>query len=308
LPQSELKLSIVVPMRNEADCVPRLVERIEKAFVKRAPDWELICVDDGSDDDTWRRIRDAAAGRPWLRGIRLLRSFGQHPATFAGLCAARGTVIATMDADLEVAPEDVLKLETEIAGGCDLVFGRRTHSGGGFIRSKVGVAVTKLLTHFAVGRPPAGISTFCAARRDIVAHALEFPRARPVTPYHLMLGGPLRVAAIDVKEGGREAGRSKYPLGRLVVLSADIAFGYTSIPETLLAVSAVAVPAGTVLLWILAGAAGLAGLGGLYGMLALAGFVYAFAGFVWMLFLVGEIALRSQRAGQGPLYLVRESF
>lgn len=307
MPPGELKLSIVIPMRDEAECVPILIERLEKALTGRS-DWELICVDDGSADDTWLRIRDAAQSRPWLRGIRLVRSFGQHPATIAGLTIAHGDVIATMDADLSVAPEDVLKLEQCVDGGIDLVFGRRAHAGEGFMRARVGPAVTALLARFAVGRPPAGISTFAAATRQVVTRALEFGRERPVVPYHLMLGGPRSVRSIAVDEGARKAGRSKYSVAALIALSADIAFGYTSIPGALLWGSAVAVPAGTILLWALAGAASLLRQQGLYGILALAGFVFAFAGFVWMLFLVGVIALRFGYDGRGPLYLVRESF
>jgi len=306
-PQTEkLRLSLVVPMRDEAAGLDALLERVEKALAQ-FPRWEMIAVDDGSADDTWARLAAAAHARPWLRGVRLARSFGQHPATLAGLKNARGEIIATMDADLQVRPEDVPLLVSKIDEGAGVAFALRGHSGEGFVRRTLGAAAKRFLCRFAAGSPPAAVSTFWAARRGVVEAALLAEISRPVAPFHVMLGCPRKVAAVTVAESPRSRGASKYGGLALLRLAADVFFGYTILPEPALLVTALAAPAGTILLWLLAGIAALANLPAVSAFLVFVGILFALAAFSALLFLSAEIALRSAPA-RGPLYRVTETF
>ena len=307
MPQNETPaVSVVIAMRDEAQLVDELLGRLDAALSGAGRAFEVVAVDDGSTDDTWERLKRCAPSRPWLRGIALARAFGQHAATFAGLRAARGGVIVTMDADLEVDPEDTQVLLAQIDDGADVVFAERAHAQEGFVGHSIRCAAKRFLSRHAVGAPPAKLSTFLAARREVVEAALEFENPRPVTPYHLMLAGPRDVRSVTVRERPRAKGSSKYNALRLVRLSADVFFGYATIVEETLAALAAAVPAGTLLLWVAAFFFSLGGLEWASGFLVLAGIIYALAGLSALVLFVGELALR--RGGKGkPLYLVRET-
>ena len=121
-------ISVVVPVLDEAESLPKLLEQLESTFGGFDGGWETIAVDDGSGDNTWAGLVDAAKERPWLRGVRLARRFGQHPATFAGLAEARGSIIAVIDADLQVGVQDVLELVEKVRDGADVAFAARDHS------------------------------------------------------------------------------------------------------------------------------------------------------------------------------------
>ena len=101
-------LSIVIPLYNEQDNVQALVDRVHEGLVDCRLRWELICVDDGSRDATWDRLTAEVARRgAHVKPIRLSRNFGQTAAMQAGIDAARGELIATMDGDLQNDPADI---------------------------------------------------------------------------------------------------------------------------------------------------------------------------------------------------------
>ena len=100
-------VSIVVPVyRNEAS-LRELAERIAASLTPVCPDYELLLIDDGSPDDSWSVIRALTAADTRVKGIRLSRNFGQHPAIAAGFDQARGARIVLMDADLQDRPEEM---------------------------------------------------------------------------------------------------------------------------------------------------------------------------------------------------------
>ncbi|HNO43416.1 MAG TPA: glycosyltransferase, partial [Ottowia sp.] len=100
-------VSIVVPIYNEVDNLPDLVERIAAAMAGQALSFELLAVDDGSSDGSRARLRELAAGRPWLRPVLLARNYGQSSALQAGFDRVRGRYVVTLDADLQNEPGDI---------------------------------------------------------------------------------------------------------------------------------------------------------------------------------------------------------
>jgi glycosyltransferase involved in cell wall biosynthesis len=103
-------LSLVIPCYNEEENVPTLLARVQAALDQTAKPYEVIIVDDGSTDSTPTLLRDALAKHPWLRVIRMARNGGQSAAFEAGFEAARGQIIATIDADLQNDPEEIPRL------------------------------------------------------------------------------------------------------------------------------------------------------------------------------------------------------
>lgn len=110
-PRGEEHLSLVVPMYNEEDNVLPLVTQVQAAMAASPWPWQLILVDDGSRDRTAERIREAVAGCPERIGAVILRrNFGQTAAMQAGIDAAEGSIIATMDGDLQNNPHDIVRM------------------------------------------------------------------------------------------------------------------------------------------------------------------------------------------------------
>ena len=100
-------VSIVVPIYNEVENLPDLVERIAQAMAGQALSFELLAVDDGSKDGSADRLRELAATRPWLRPVFLARNYGQSSALQAGFDRVRGRYVVTLDADLQNEPGDI---------------------------------------------------------------------------------------------------------------------------------------------------------------------------------------------------------
>src|SRR5437870_10927617 len=116
-------LSVVVTVFDEASSLEELCRRTVDALTGR--DFEVIVVDDGSTDGSFAVVERLHADDPRIRGVRLKRNFGQHPAMHAGLVRARGEIVVTMDGDLQNPPEDLPKLIAAVEAGSDVASGRR---------------------------------------------------------------------------------------------------------------------------------------------------------------------------------------
>ena len=117
-------LSLVIPAYNEQENVRPLLARVGAALMQMGQTFEVIVVDDGSTDDTPKLLRAAMPACPWLRVLRLARNSGQSMAFDAGFKAARGQVIATIDADLQNDPEEIPRL-LPLLNGSDMIAGWR---------------------------------------------------------------------------------------------------------------------------------------------------------------------------------------
>ncbi len=117
-------LSLVIPCYNEQENVPVLLERVERALAQTGKTFEVLIVDDGCTDDTPRLLDEAIEKKPWLRVIRMTCNGGQSAAFEVGFEAARGQVIATIDADLQNDPEEIPRL-LPLLEGYDMVTGWR---------------------------------------------------------------------------------------------------------------------------------------------------------------------------------------
>src|SRR5690606_27081518 len=127
-------LSIVSPVYQAEKVLGELVERIESAMKFLEADFEIILVDDGSKDESWRQIEKLAQDRSSIKGRKLSRNFGQHYAITAGLDQARGEWIVVMDCDLQDRPEEIQRLWNTARMGYDVVLARRINRHDGFVK------------------------------------------------------------------------------------------------------------------------------------------------------------------------------
>ncbi|MEM6518398.1 MAG: glycosyltransferase family 2 protein, partial [Cyanobacteria bacterium P01_C01_bin.70] len=128
LPQEDtLNLSLVIPIYNEYESIPRLLRVITEVMEPLDYTYEIICVDDGSTDGSNDLLRQLAAKDAHLIALLLRRNYGQTPAMAAGFDYARGSVIITLDGDLQNDPADIPMLMNKLDEGYDLVSGWRKH-------------------------------------------------------------------------------------------------------------------------------------------------------------------------------------
>ncbi|MFY7841007.1 MAG: glycosyltransferase family 2 protein, partial [Lacibacter sp.] len=119
-----MNLSIVIPLKDEAESLPELCAWIERVVNEQQLSYEIILVDDGSTDDSWKVIKELRSANSNIKGIRFQRNYGKSAALNEGFKAALGEVVITMDADLQDSPDEIPELYKMItADGFDLVSG-----------------------------------------------------------------------------------------------------------------------------------------------------------------------------------------
>jgi membrane-associated phospholipid phosphatase len=219
------RLSIVVPMRNEAGNARPLIDEIERTCAALAP-FELICVDDGSSDATPERLAELCASRPYLRVLRHAESCGQSAAVRSGVRAARAPIVATLDGDGQNDPAFIPRLvEALEAGGLStgLVAGQRLgRKDTGFkrLQSRVANAVRGQVLKDGTRDTGCGLKAF---RREVFLALPYFDGLHRFLPA-LMRREGYRVALADVVDRPRRSGQSNYGLfDRLWVGMLDLA-------------------------------------------------------------------------------------
>ena len=295
-------LSVVVTLYDEAESVEEVYRRTAAALEGRS--FELIFVDDGSTDGTFRRVEGLQAADGRVRGVRFKRNFGQHLAMHAGLARAQGEIVVTMDGDLQNAPEDIPLLVATVEAGSDVASGRRTVRRDSWGRTMPSRLINSMLRRFTgVAISDFGCA-FNAYRRTVVEPVLGAIGKQKFTKA-LVLSTGASVVEVDVGHAPR-TGRSRYSPLRLTRLALHVLAGFWPQP-----IQWVGVTLGTVCT-LLATVLGAYGLffwidranfpGPLFGGVALL-FVLGIQGFI--LALVGEYLGRIQRDVEGrPIYTI----
>lgn len=211
-------LSVVVPCHNESGNVAPLVEKLHAAMIPLAMSYEAIFVDDGSTDGTWDTLRRVCNDNPCLRALRFMRNEGQSAALWAGLQAARGEILITLDADLQNDPGDIPRF-LEALERADCVCGSRVaarHEGDGWVKvfsSMVANMIRNKLTRETISDSGCGFRAF---RRECIARTKFFNGAHRFLPTLIRMEG-FTVVEIPIRHHRRLSGRTHYGMwGRLV--------------------------------------------------------------------------------------------
>ena len=216
------ELSIVIPLRDEESNVALLHEELTGVLSSLQRSYELVLVDDGSEDGTFARLRTIQAADPRVRVIRFTRNFGQTAAFAAGFAAARGRFIITADGDLQNDPADIPRL-LEIAQTHDVVCGWRKDRQDAFLTRHVpSVAANWLLGIVSGVRLHDNGCSLKVFRAEVVKPLKLRPGMHRYLPAIASQIGP-RVTEAVVNHRPRRFGRSKYGLSRTFRVIADLA-------------------------------------------------------------------------------------
>lgn len=220
------RLSVVVPMYNEEELAHDLINAVQAALADYPQPWELVVVDDGSRDRTWQLLRERAREvGPHIRVVRLLRNFRQTAAMQAGIDAARGDVIVTMDGDLQNDPRDIPKLVHKLlADDLDMVAGWRQNRQDGFLLRKLPSRLANRLIRRVSGLAFQDLGcSLKAFRTDVIRKIRLYGEMHRFIPaWMATVTSPDRMAEEPVMHHARTKGQSKYGLSRTLRVLVDL--------------------------------------------------------------------------------------
>ena len=223
-------LSVVVPMRNEANGLESLFDRLLPVLDSINPRWEIICVNDGSDDATLDGLKAAHSAEPRIRVIDLSRNFGKEAALTAGLDAASGDAVVPMDADLQHPPELIPELVARWREGFDVVLARRrSRSTDRPIRgllARTFYRTHNLLSHTVI---PEDVGDFRLMDRRVVQAVRRLPETQRFMKGIFAWVG-YRACTVEFEVTTRLDGESRFGSWRLWNLALEGITSFSTIP------------------------------------------------------------------------------
>ncbi len=210
-------ISVVVPLYNEAESLPELVEWIDRVAVEHALSYEIVMIDDGSSDDSWEVIEDLKSRYAAVRAIGFARNYGKSAALYCGFEAARGEVVFTMDADLQDSPDEIPRMRRMILDeGYDLVSGwkRKRHDPAGKRwPSKFFNLTARIVSGIKLHDFNCGLKAY---RRKVVKAIEVYGEMHRYIPILAKNAGFRRIGEKVVEHRERKYGVSKFGLERML--------------------------------------------------------------------------------------------
>lgn len=222
-------ISIVVPVYNSEGSLRELVSRLEPVLNACGLPYELILVNDGSRDGSWREIQRLAAAHPWVRGLGLMRNYGQHNALLAGIRSARREILVTMDDDLQHPPEELPRLLGALSSDVDVVYGYPERQQHGLLRDLASL-VTKFVLRSALDAKTAGMVSAFRVFRTRIREAFADYGSPFVNIDVLLTWGSSRFTAIKVRHDSRTIGQSNYTVAKLLRHTFNMLTGFSVAP------------------------------------------------------------------------------
>lgn len=228
-------VSVIVPVYRSEETLPRLVAEIEAALAPGDVPFEVILVNDGSPDGSWGRIAAMARSNPRLRGINLMRNFGQHNALLCGIRAATFDRIVTLDDDLQNPPPEIPNLLAKLEDGFDVVYGVPRQEQHGLLRDLASLVTKAVLSNAMGAKVARHVSAFRAFRTALRMAFVNFDGPY-VSIDVLLTWGTRRFGSLEVEHHPRQAGASGYTFGKLVRHAMNMMTGFSTMPLRLASV------------------------------------------------------------------------
>jgi glycosyltransferase involved in cell wall biosynthesis len=222
-------VSIVVPVFNSEATLKELVERLKTTLLGYIETFEVILVNDGSRDSSWKVITDLAGQSGNVHGINLMHNYGQHNALLAGIERARYESIITIDDDLQHPPEEIPKLLDKLREGFDVVYGKpidRSHNSWRNLGSKILKGSMRIVLGAKIADQSSAFRTFRSQLRRGFRNFTDASLDLDV----LLSWSAARVTKVPVQHQGRLVGESGYTLRKLLRLAFFMVTGYSALP------------------------------------------------------------------------------
>ena len=227
----KINLTIIVPVYNSSAVLKKLAEKVMSALDDHKLIFELILINDGSKDDSWKNILDLCKNYKWIKGIDLRKNFGQHNAILAALNHASGEVIVLMDDDLQHSPNDIIHIYSEIKNGHDVCYAsffNRKHS---FLKI-LGSQINNFFSSLFLKKPfDLYLSPFKGFNNLIKNEIIKY-KGSAVYIDGIILSLTNSISSIQVQhyESERYFKKSNYTFFKLIKLWSQTIVGYSTIP------------------------------------------------------------------------------
>ncbi|MFH2040330.1 MAG: glycosyltransferase family 2 protein [Chloroflexota bacterium] len=218
-----MKLSLVIPVYNEEQTLPELLEAIHKALASFDAEWEVIFVDDGSQDNSLAVLKEMAKNDPkYIRVVSFRRNFGQTAAIAAGIDHASGEIVVLLDADLQNDPADILMMINKLNEGYDVVSGYRKDRKDSFITRTIPSHMANWLISKVTGVQLHDYGcTLKAYRMDVLKNIRLYGEMHRFIPVYAHAFGA-KITEVEVNHHVRKFGKTKYGLERTFKVLLDL--------------------------------------------------------------------------------------
>ena len=210
-----MDISIVIPLYNEAESLPELYDWIEKVMKKENFSYEVIFVDDGSNDNSWKVIKELKNNNPEIKALRFRKNYGKSPGLHCGFERTEGDVVITMDADLQDSPDEIPELYKMImTDGYDLVSGwkkKRYDPLSKTIPTKLFNATARAVSGIKLHDFNCGLKAY---KQEVVKNIELYNDMHRYIPYLAKNAGFTRIGEKEVKHQARKYGSTKFGLDR----------------------------------------------------------------------------------------------
>jgi len=217
-----IDLSIVIPVYNERESIPKLYEELDKTLSEMPLKYEVLLIDDGSTDGTFDELKKIHEKNNLFKVIRFRRNFGQTAALSAGFDFAKGDIIVTLDADLQNDPRDIPLLLEKINEGYDIVSGWRVNRKDKALTRKFpSMVANKIISKLTGVHLHDYGCTLKAYRKEVVKNIELYGEMHRYIPAIASWMG-VSVAEVPVRHHSRKYGKSKYGISRTIKVTLDI--------------------------------------------------------------------------------------
>jgi dolichol-phosphate mannosyltransferase len=223
------RLSVVIPVYNEEENLPELFSRLSNVLQNSVRSYEIVFIDDGSEDQSVVILQQLAEQDPRVVVIELARNFGHQVAISAGLEHCRGEIVAVMDADLQDTPENLPEFIAKISEGNDVVYAVREKRKEPWFMRFAYASFYRILEKVAAVKIPLDAGDFCIMNRKVVDLLVSMPeRNRFVRGIRSWIG--LKQVGVPCERHARHAGKPKYSFVRLIALALDGLISFSLMP------------------------------------------------------------------------------
>ena len=213
-----MDISVIVPLYNEAESLPELNTWIARVMAENGFSYEVLMVDDGSNDGSWNIIKEISNKDPHVHGISFRRNYGKSAALYCGFARAEGDVVITMDADLQDSPDEIPALYHKITDeNYDVVSGWKQHRKDNVLTknlpSKLYNATARRITGIKLHDMNCGLKAY---RKDVIKNIEVYGEMHRYIPYLAKNAGFSKIGELPVHHQKRKYGKSKFGMSRFV--------------------------------------------------------------------------------------------
>ncbi|PKO54949.1 MAG: glycosyltransferase [Betaproteobacteria bacterium HGW-Betaproteobacteria-2] len=225
-------LSVVIPVFRSGYGLKELYTRLSEVLNKITETWEIILVDDGSNDGTFEHMISLRQKDSRVKLVRFTRNIGQHHATLCGLKRAKGDIVFTLDDDLQNQPEEIPVFLAKLDEGYDLVIGKISGSKRHGLFRNIASRIIQALVSFILGKPRSlALSSYRAMTRRVVDGMKTYEGSHVYIPALMLEAVPTdRICNVPVKHQLRAYGKTNYTLRKLFGLSSYLLINHSRMP------------------------------------------------------------------------------